>query len=91
MVLKAAGGAEYRFTEIGAEGSDDGQRLNLILHVTAEKLDDAAAKVLNTAAAKAILDAHKDLRQGFDGVIVFAEQAGQAHPIVTELKMGEIP
>ena len=89
MVLKGAGGAEYRFTTIGAEGSDDGQRLNLMLHMKVDGLTDATAKTFNTAAAKAMLDAHKELRQGFDGVWVFAEVKGQA-PYATELKMGEI-
>jgi hypothetical protein len=90
MVLKGAGGAEYRFTAIGAEGSDDGKRLNLMLHVGVESIGAAvAAKAFNAAAAKAILDAHKELRQGFDGVWVFAEAAGQP-PFATELTMGEI-
>ena len=90
MVLKGAGDAEYRFTGISAEGSDDGQRLNLMLHVEVDSMADAtAAKVYNAAAAKALLDAHKELRQGFDGVWVFAEVKGQA-PYATELKMGEI-
>jgi hypothetical protein len=91
MVLKGVGGAEYRFTAIGAEGSDDGQRLNLMLHVGVDGLNDAAATAFNKAAAKALLDAHKELRQGFDGVWVFAEREGQSRPFATELKMGEIP
>jgi len=91
MVPKAAGGAEYRFTAITAEGSDDGQRLNLVLHVGVDGLNDAAATTFNKAAAKALLDAHKELRQGFDGVWVFADQEGQPRPFATELKMGEIP
>jgi len=91
MVLKGAGAAEYRFTAIGAEGSDDGQRLNLMLHVNADSVSDAtAAKAFNLATAKALLGAHKELRQGFDGVWVFAEGAGHG-PFATEIKMGEIP
>jgi len=90
MVLKGAGGAEYRFTTSGAEGSDDGQRLNLMLHMKVDGLTDATAKTFNTAAAKAMLDAHKELRQGFDGVWVISEQEG-SRPFATELKMAEIP
>ena len=91
MVLKGVGGAEYRFTAIAAEGSDDGQRLNLMLHVSADSVSDtAAAKAFNLAAAKALLDAHKELRQGFDGVWVFAEGPGHG-PFATEMKIGEIP
>jgi len=90
MVLKGASGAEYRFTAIGAEGSDDGQRLNLMLHVNAQ-LSDSAATAFNHAAAKSLLDTHKELRQGFDGVWVFSGETGQAYPFTTEMKMGEIP
>ncbi len=42
------------------------------------------------AAAKVFLGAHKGLRKVFDGVWVFAEQAGKS-PFVTEFKMQDIP
>jgi hypothetical protein len=90
MVLKAAGGAEYRFTGIGAEGSDDGQRLNLVLHLQVEGLNDTAVTTFNKAAVRALLDSHKELRQGFDGVLVLTSEEGQPRPFATELKMGEI-
>jgi hypothetical protein len=91
MVLKGVGGTEYRFTGIGAEDSDDGQRLNLVLHLGIDGLNDAAVTVFNTAAAKALLDAHKELRAGFDAVLVITEQPAEPRPFVTELKMREIP
>jgi len=91
MVLKDTGGAEYRFTGIAAEGSDDGKRLNLVLHLQVEGMNVAAITVYNTAAAKALVDAHKELRQGFDGVAVLTSEQGEPRPFVTELKMAEIP
>ena len=91
MVVKGADGTEYRFTSVSAEGSEDGERLNLILHLKVEPLaDPVAARARNTAAAKAFLDAHKELRSGFDGVLVFADAAGSA-PFATEQKTSEIP
>jgi hypothetical protein len=87
----AAVGAEYRFTSIAAEGSEDGKQLNLILHLRADNLaDPAVAKNVSIAAAKALLDAHKELRQGFHSVWVFADSAGH-EPLVTEQVISDIP
>jgi hypothetical protein len=62
-----------------------------MLHLGGEALaDPAAARARNTAAAKAILDAHKELRKSFDGVWVFAESAGH-DPFATEQSMSDIP
>jgi hypothetical protein len=91
MVLKAGDGPDYSFTSISAEGSEDGKQLDLMLHLRADTSADAnAAKARNRAAAKALLDAHKELRKGFDRVLVFAEADGQA-PLVTDETMAEIP
>ena len=62
-----------------------------MLHVGVGSVSNNAtvAKAFNMAAAKAMLDAHKELRQGFDGVWVFAETTGQP-PYATEMKMAEI-
>ena len=92
----AAGAGEFRFTGVSAEGSEDGKGLNLMLHVRLEANADpgapspAAAKARNTAAAKALLDAHKQLRQAFENVWVFAESPGH-DTFATETKMDEIP
>jgi hypothetical protein len=87
----AAAGAEYRFTSIAAEGSEDGKQLNLILHLRADNLaDPAAAKARSIAAASALLDAHKELRQGFQNVWVFGDSAGH-EPLVTEQAISDIP
>jgi len=91
LVVKGADGPEFRFTSIAAEGSDDGQRLNLTLHFKADgAIAPDKARANNTAAAKAFLDAHKELRPVFDGVLVFADSTGNA-PFATDQKMSEIP
>jgi hypothetical protein len=85
------GSAEYRFTSVDAEGSEDGKRLNLMLHLHADPIaDPVAARARNDAAAKAFLSGHKELRTVFDGVWVFAESPGQ-NPFATEQTMQEIP
>jgi hypothetical protein len=91
IVLKGANGVDYRFTAIASQGSDDGKRLELVLHVRAEdNADPATEKVFNIAAAQALLVAHKELRAAFYEVSIFAESAGHA-PVLTQLKMADVP
>jgi hypothetical protein len=91
LVVKASDGKEYSFTGVDAEGSEDGKQLSLVLHLRTEAGADAeAGKARNKAAVKALLEAHKELRQGFDRVLVFAEAPGQS-PLVTDGTMQEIP
>jgi hypothetical protein len=91
LVVKGAGGAEFRFTGIGSAGSDDGKRLNLVLHLQGEPdvTIATAESARNTAAASAMLNAYKELRAGFDGVTVIAETSGRA-PFVTQQPISEI-
>jgi hypothetical protein len=90
LVVKAKDGTEFHFTDIGSAGTDDGKGLSLIVHYKADPLPDpAAARARNTAAAKALFDAHPELRQDFTGVSVFAESPGQ-QPFVTEQVIGEL-
>jgi len=91
LALKAADGSDYSFVGIDAEGSEDGKQLNLLLRLKADSVSDVeATKTRNRAAAKALLDAHKELRPAFNRVLVFAEAAGQS-PLVTDNTMQEIP
>jgi hypothetical protein len=91
LVVKAADGTAYRFTSLAAQGSEDGKQLNLVLHLNAEYLaDPAAAKARSNAAAKALLDAHKELRQGFSSVWVFAGAAGHEQQLTAQT-ISEIP
>jgi hypothetical protein len=91
-----AGAAEFHFTGVSAEGSEDGKGLNLMLHLRLEPNADpaapnpAAAKARNVAAAQALLDAHRQLRQAFGNVWVFAESPGR-DTFATEIKTDEIP
>jgi hypothetical protein len=91
LVVKGATGTEFRFTGIGTAGSDDGKRLNLVLHVQGDPAMTAATDetARNAAAAAAMLGAHKELRAGFDGVTVIAEVAGRS-PFVTQQPISEI-
>jgi hypothetical protein len=91
LALKAPDGAEYSFTGMDAESSGDGKSLDLVLRLKAESVADVeGTKARNRAAAKALFDAHKELRAGFGRVLVFAEAAGQS-PVVTDITVGEIP
>jgi len=91
LLVKAADGTEFRFTSVDATGSSDGAHLDLMLHLKADWLDDAAAaQARNQAAAKAFIDAHTELRPAFDTVVVFAESPGH-NPATTEQKMAAIP
>ena len=91
LLIKGADGTQYRVTSLGSEGSEDGKRVNVVMHYTGDVLAAAVAQEMakNASAAAALVDAHKELRQGFDGVIVVADVQGRA-PFVTEQKMNEI-
>ncbi len=95
LVLKASddkgGPVEYRFTGISSQASDDGKELNLILHIPVDGVSDAAAAIARSkAAAKALLDAHIELRQAFSGVWIFADSEGH-EPLITEQTISNIP
>jgi hypothetical protein len=95
LVLKAVDGkggpVEYRFTGISAQASDDGKDLNLVLHIPVDGVSDAAAAIARSkAAAKAILDAHIELRQAFTKVWIFADSEGH-EPLMTEQTISDIP
>jgi len=88
---KAGAVAEYHFTSIGAEGSEDGRELKLVVHLSVPYLaDPVAGKARNLAAISALLDAHKDLRQDFDSVWIFGDSAGYG-PLLTEVPLSAIP
>lgn len=90
LVVKAKDGSEFHFTDIGSAGSDDGKGLDLVLHFRADPIaDPAAGRARNTAAAKALLEAHPELREGFTGVSVFAESANQP-PFATVQSLAEL-
>jgi hypothetical protein len=83
LLVKAADGGEYRFGSVAAGVSQDGKQLNLILHLRADFIaDPQAAKARSLAAAKALLDAHTELRKDFKDVWVFVDSPGH-EPAVT--------
>lgn len=90
LVIRAKDGAEFHLTGLGSVGTEDGKRLNLVLHYRADSVaDPVAAGAQNKAVARALLAAHPELRQGFSGVSVFAESAGQP-PFATEVGLAEL-
>jgi hypothetical protein len=91
LAIKSTDGKDYSFTSMEAEGSDDGKELDLVLHLKADSVAEVEpAKARNRAAVKALLDAHKELRQVFGRVLVFADAPGQS-PLVTDDAMQQIP
>ena len=105
LVLTAVGAqaasATYRLSVLSAEGSEDGKHLNLILHLIGDGLTSgAAAEERGKAAARAMIDAHMELRQAFYSVWVFTIPPGSTEtaagapgpqPLVTEQIVSSIP
>lgn len=90
LVLSGKGG-EFHFTSLSTDSSDDGKRLNIMLHLKVDSVaDTAAARMRNLAAAGAFVNAHPELRNDFQGVWIFAEATGQP-PFATEHPMAQIP
>jgi hypothetical protein len=91
LVLKAANDVEFRFTSLSSESAPDDKSLHLVLHYAADA--NATADALHTrseAVAKALIDAHPELRQGYSAVLVFGD-VPQQNPVVLSLDMDKIP
>ena len=92
LVVKGLNGAEFHFTGLFADRSDDGTKVNIILHLRADPgADAAAARVRNEAAAAAFVKAHPEVRKDFQGVWVFAETDAQQPITMTQRDMSQIP
>lgn len=90
LVVKS-GDAEFRFTAMAAQASDDGSQLILALHCDAAYIaDPVAARARNAAAAQALFSAHKDMRTVFDRVLVIADSEGHS-PFVSDLSAAQVP
>lgn len=91
LPLPLAAGTTAKLTGLEAHGSDDGQRLELVLHLAgAMQATDAQLSAEAKAAAQAFVDAHAELRAHFDTVVVFASADGR-EPVVSEQKLAAIP
>ncbi len=89
LVLTGPAG-EFHFTSLTADPSDDGSRLNIILHLRVDSIGEPkSATPRNLAAATAFVDAHPEVRSAFTGVWVYAEAAG-APPFATEYRMSDL-
>lgn len=86
-------GAVYRVTELRAQSSDDAKTLNLFMRIepgsAAGTLGQGTAMERNVAAARALLAAHPELRQGFDNIYIEAVAPGAA-PVTVERPIQEI-
>jgi hypothetical protein len=83
-----AGSQTFSITDVHTDGSLGG--LDLVLHYTAtDSSDPVASRARNLDVMKAMLTAHPELREGFHGLWVFADVAGQ-RPYGNELAMGDI-
>lgn len=98
LALSGANGAEFRLTGLSSEASEDGKHVNLIVHLRADAasatgpstaVNPDAATARNLAAAGALLNAHPELRSGFDQIWVVADNTG-AGPFVTQRPIAEI-
>jgi hypothetical protein len=90
LVVKGAGGTDYRFVGLGVDDSLAASKIDVVAHLQVDAAaDPAAAKKRNAEAASALLAAYPELRKAFHGVWIFAETAGQ-NPYATEEAMSEI-
>jgi hypothetical protein len=91
LVVKGLNGDEFHFTGLSTDRSDDGTRVNVMLHMRADTADPVAARVRNDAAAAAFVKAHPEVRKDFQGVWVFAETDAQEPFVMTQREMSQIP
>jgi hypothetical protein len=90
LVVKAANGAEYRFTELSVDDSLAKEKIDILARLKVDRIGDpAAARKQNADAMAALLAAYPELRRSFHGVWMFAEAPGQ-NPFATEQAMNEI-
>jgi hypothetical protein len=90
LVVKGLAGDEFHFTGLSTDRSDDGTKVNVILHMHADTADAAAAKTRNEAAAAAFVKAHPEVRKDFQGVWVFADNDAQQPFVMTQRDMSQI-
>ncbi len=91
LVVKGAGGAEYRFTSLDTDDTLAKDKVDLAVHLKAEAAaDPVAARKRNTDAMTALLAAYPEMRKPFHGVWVYAD-TGTPSPFATEEAMAAIP
>ncbi len=90
LIVKAKDGTEYRITALGPDSSLGGDRIDVLLHFSADALTDpVAARARNRAASAALVDAYPDLRDHFHGVWAFAD-APNSPPFASEEAMAQL-
>jgi len=86
LVVKTADGKDVKITSLSTDTTTDGATLRLVVRYAAV----GDAPVPDTAAVRALLAAHPEIRQGFGAVLVFGDAPGK-DPSVLSAKMSEIP
>ena len=91
LIVKSAGGVEYRFVALGPDDSLHKEKLDVVARLLLDPsvTDQAAATKLSREATLALLTQHPELRPNFHGVWVFAEASGRTVATV-ESPMEEI-
>jgi hypothetical protein len=92
LVVKAADGTEFRFTQFATDDAFGRQGIDVVAHLRVDALGDAeTARKRNDAAAAALVAAHPELRKNFHGVTIVSDVQGQGQtPYATELAMVDI-
>src|SRR6185312_15855271 len=92
LVVKGLAGAEFHFTGLATDRSEDGTKVNIMLHLRADPgADGPTTRIRNEAAAAAFVTAHPEVRKDFQGVWVFAESDAQQPIAMTQRDMSQIP
>lgn len=78
LAVKSSDGRTFSITSLSVDGSEDGKRLNLVLHYKADSAaDPAAARARNLAAVQALIAAFPELKGAYDGALVTADTGSQ--------------
>lgn len=91
LIVKAKDGTEYRVTMLGPDDSLGTDRIDIVMHFSADPIaDPVAARARNQRAAAALLAAYPELRDTVHGVWVFAENNGGGSPFASEEPVGTL-
>jgi hypothetical protein len=84
MVLKGAGGSEFKVISLGTETATDDKSLHLLMHVAGVAgADEAVLRGRGEGAARALVAAHPELKQAFGAVYVFTDLPQGNAPVVS--------
>lgn len=82
-------GSVFRISELRAQPSDDGKALNLYLRAQGAPATSSDASTHGVQAARALLTAHPELREGFTNVWIVSELSGGS-PVTVQRPVQDI-